>query len=217
MDRYVFDFAIPTLNSPAELNFQIDLAAMDEPRRLDLLELIHDDAVLTIGVVGDAPDAELQLFDVCAPATNPLVDECVVVRWLDANGSELDPSGGIDPAVLRFEALVGHFSAYSVIALSSTPTPGDIDQDGDVDRADAALFAQHFGLETGSSWQTGDFDGDFATSLADLARLQANLGPGPQSPSTAAVPEPSSLLILVSGVAFVMLISRVFGANSCKL
>lgn len=201
LSRYAFDFAIPTLNSQAELNFQIDLAAMDEPDRVALLDLLHDDAVLTIGVLGDAPDAELQLFDVCAPQNDPVVDGCAVVLWFDVNGNPLDPMGGVDPTVLRFEALVGHFSTYSVIAVSSSRTPGDIDEDGDVDRNDAALFAQSFGLESGSVWGTGDFDGDFATSLADLALLQANLGQGSRSPATAAVPEPCSLMMLASALS----------------
>ena len=37
---YAFDFAIPTLNSAAELNFEIDLAVLDEPDRLSLLDLV---------------------------------------------------------------------------------------------------------------------------------------------------------------------------------
>jgi hypothetical protein len=204
--RYAFDFAIPTLNSAAELNFQIDLAAMAEPDRLALVDLLHDDAVLTIGVLGEAPDAELQLFDVCVPGTDPMLDDCVTVRWLDANGAELDPTAGIDPDMLRFEALVGHFSTYSVVAVSSTFMPADIDQDGDVDRTDAAVFTQFFGLETGATWETGDFDGDFAATLYDLALLQAHLGQGPPSPSAAAVPEPPTLLMLLSAVALAIVV-----------
>jgi hypothetical protein len=200
--RYAFDFAIPTLNSAAELNFEIDLAAMDEPDRLALLDVLHDDAVLTIGVLGDAPDAQLQLFDVCPVASDPVLDDCVSVVWFDATGATLDPSSGLDPAVLRFEALVGHFSTYSVVAITSTPVPGDIDQDGDVDRDDAALFSQFFGRDTGSTWETGDFNGDNVTTLADWSLLQAHLGPAAPSPtaSGAAVPEPAAAWLAIMGL-----------------
>ncbi len=72
--------------------------------------------------------------------------------------------------------------------------PGDIDLNAVVDRADLAAFAGHFGRAAGSSWTTGDFDNDNATTLADLTMLQANLGRtlSPPVGSLAAVPEPAS-------------------------
>ena len=45
--------------------------------------------------------------------------------WLDENGLVLDQQGLIDPTVLRFEGLVGHFSTYSVVAVV-VPEPGAI-------------------------------------------------------------------------------------------
>jgi hypothetical protein len=86
------------------------------------------------------------------------------------------------------------YTPTSVI-LSTSALPGDIDLDGEVDRTDAALFSQYFGRETGSIWTTGDFDGDGETSVADWGLLQSHLGQSVPSPSAAAVPEPSSLLI----------------------
>lgn len=80
--------------------------------------------------------------------------------------------------------------------------PGDINLDGTVDRTDAALFAQHFGTPTDSTWSTGDFDDDGATTVADLAMLQTHLGQSiVASQSTAAVPEPSSAALLLCGLA----------------
>ena len=43
LETYAFDFAIPTLNSAATLNFEIDLVALAEPDRLSLLDLLHDE------------------------------------------------------------------------------------------------------------------------------------------------------------------------------
>ncbi len=71
---------------------------------------------------GDDPDAVLQLFQVCAPGMIPVADECVRVLWLDENGLVLDQMGLIDPTVLRFEGLVGHFSTYSIVAVA-VPEP----------------------------------------------------------------------------------------------
>ena len=64
LETYAFDSSIPTLNSAAELNFQIDLSAMDDAASLPLLDLLHDGTLLTLGVLGESPGAEWQLFDV---------------------------------------------------------------------------------------------------------------------------------------------------------
>jgi hypothetical protein len=88
--------------------------------------------------------------------------------------------------------------------LSTSALPGDIDLDGDVDRKDAALFTPRIGLSVGSIWTTGDFNGDNATTLADLILLQANIGqslPLP-SPSASAVPEPSSFALLLPAIGW---------------
>jgi hypothetical protein len=89
-------------------------------------------------------------------------------------------------------------------SLSSGGTPGDIDLDGDVDRKDAALFAQHFGTTSGAVWATGDFNADGATTLSDLVLLQKHFGPSvPGLQAGAAVPEPSTVvLVLVAAIAF---------------
>lgn len=122
LERYRFIFDTPTLGQDAELNFEINLLAMDNPSRQSLLDLLHDDALLTLAVRGNDPGAVLQLFEVCAPGMIPVADECVRVLWLDENGLVLDPLGLIDPTVLRFEGLVGHFSTYSIVAVA-VPEP----------------------------------------------------------------------------------------------
>lgn len=86
-------------------------------------------------------------------------------------------------------------------SLSLGGTPGDLDLDGDVDRKDAAMFSQHFGKTSGAVWATGDFNGDGATTLHDLAQLQARLGPsGPSPQAIAAVPEPSCIVLFLIGL-----------------
>jgi hypothetical protein len=75
---------------------------------------------------------------------------------------------------------------------------GDIDYDGDVDRADAAQFALNYGRDSGSIWTDGDFNGDRRVSLADWAMLQQNFGS--MAPSPVGVPEPSALMLVALSV-----------------
>jgi hypothetical protein len=123
LESYRFNFETPTLNQDATLNFEIDLLAMDDPSRQSLLDLLDAGALLTLAVRGDEPDASLQLFDVCVPGAGPIADECVRVLWLDEDRLVLEPFGAIDPSFIRFEGLVGHFSTYSIVAVTPVPEP----------------------------------------------------------------------------------------------
>jgi hypothetical protein len=106
-----------------------------------------------------------------------------------------------------FDGIIGQLSAdlrglfwiasytSTTVTLSTSALPGDIDLNGEVDRADASLFTPHLGITAGATWITGDFDADGATTVADLTLLQANLGQSiAPSASVAAVPEPSTWL-----------------------
>ena len=91
----------------------------------------------------------------------------------------------------------------SVTVTSGIPVPsipGDINTDDVVDRLDPSLFVSHYGTETGSSFETGDFDGDASTKLPDLALLQSNFGERAPAEAPVAVPEPSSLLLTVMAI-----------------
>lgn len=66
---------------------------------------------------------------------------------------------------------------------------GDVDLDGDVDRTDAAAVSVQFGRAGTPTWASGDWDASGTTDLADMAKLQANLGnpaTAPGSPAAAA-------------------------------
>jgi hypothetical protein len=112
---YGFQFDITTLGLDATLDFEIDLATLDPGAQTALLDLLHAGAVSTLAVQSDAPGAPLQVFDVCAAGTTPTPGGCVEVLWLDENRTPLEPSGSVDPALLRFESVVGHFSSYRVV------------------------------------------------------------------------------------------------------
>lgn len=96
---------------------------------------------------------------------------------------------------------------------------GDADLDGDVDTSDLAALRGHLGVAL-SGWQGGDFDGDGDVDASDLSLLRNNLGAAPPGfepgfdggfgfnlggggggGGGTSVPEPSSLMLLATGLA----------------
>jgi hypothetical protein len=133
---------------------------------------------------------------------------------------DVDLLGGFMPAaderftILTYGSHTGTFSTVSLppltpgldwsldygattvtLSVLMTRLPGDIDEDGDVDRQDVALFTPHLGKAANSIWTTGDFNDDHVTTLDDLHLLQLHLGQS-VAPSPAAVPEPSPWVAL---------------------
>jgi hypothetical protein len=86
---------------------------------------------------------------------------------------------------------------------------GDANLDGEFNSSDLVnvLAAGTYEVDVASTWSTGDFDGDGRTSSSDLIEALAGGGyeVGPR-PATAAVPEPSGLLLLL--VACALLTAR---------
>jgi hypothetical protein len=83
--------------------------------------------------------------------------------------------------------------------------PGDIDDDGDVDRDDAVIMAAHWGQSAAATADHGDFTSDGRVGQADLAVLQHNFGkPKPVSAAgNPPVPEPATWMF-VAAVATVV-------------
>jgi hypothetical protein len=87
-----------------------------------------------------------------------------------------------------------------VITQAAEDVPGDANGDGWVDEDDASVLAANWGKTGVSGPGDGDFTGDGAVNVADAAVLAANWRPNPGSESTATVPEPGSLILLILGV-----------------
>lgn len=87
--------------------------------------------------------------------------------------------------------------------------PGDANGDNQVDDADAQIVAEYWG-EGSAYWQMGDFDKDGIVGPTDVAILAANWGYGVTSEATAAVPEPS-LMVLVCAALGMFVLRRVAG------
>ncbi|MBN2022904.1 MAG: hypothetical protein JW809_08915 [Pirellulales bacterium] len=112
---------------------------------------------------------------------------------LNVTGIFNQESGSGDPTV-----------AYSLWAMTpwefvpADPLPGDADNDGAVNEADAATLAAHWLQASGAGWFDGDFNGDRAVDDLDLAILAANWGSA-GSPG-GAVPEPTAVALALAGL-----------------
>ena len=97
----------------------------------------------------------------------------------------------------------GTFASFTVTSFGSFAVtgvavmPGDANRDGRVDVNDLTVVLTNFG-QTGTTWSQGDFNGDGTVDINDLTIVLANFGQtaGSSAARLAAVPEPSSLLLL---------------------
>jgi hypothetical protein len=109
-----------------------------------------------------------------------------------------------------------------LVAPSLTRLPGDANGDGRVDSADLALVVSNLGLSSEATWQSGDFNSDGTVSMSDVMLLRSNFGatggPGSGDPSNptgggtgsgpSTVPEPQSLLLILSGAGLLWCFRR---------
>ncbi len=88
-------------------------------------------------------------------------------------------------------------------ALATAPLTTDFNGDGFVDALDLLIWENNYPIGSGALQTMGDADGDGDVDGADFLKIQMDLG-GPPTPLVAtatAVPEPSSLLLVLSAVA----------------
>ena len=88
-----------------------------------------------------------------------------------------------------------------LFSLGSPNIPGDANNDGKVDGSDVTILAGNWqkGVDDGltASWEEGDFNGDGKVDGSDVTILAGNWQYGVDA-TTASVPEPTSLVILIS-------------------
>jgi len=90
--------------------------------------------------------------------------------------------------------------------------PGDANQDGVVNGADALTLGRNWNLQAGATWATGDFNGDGKVNSADALLLRQywnqsiNINPGVPSFAAAAVdvPEPAGLAVLAAAIPLII-------------
>lgn len=84
-------------------------------------------------------------------------------------------------------------------AYAPVSKPGDANKDGKVDAADAAILAENWQTQGTATWAMGDFNGDGNVDDIDAAIMAANWGCSSFG-GNASVPEPGTILLLVSGL-----------------
>ena len=98
---------------------------------------------------------------------------------------------------------------FTLVVLDVIPIGADFNGDGVVDAADLAIWRQNFGIEMGATGVLGDADLDGDVDGEDYLILLTQLGgagmvvPGAligPGAGVAAVPEPSTALLLLGGV-----------------
>ncbi len=77
-------------------------------------------------------------------------------------------------------------------------TPGDFDNDGDVDGDDFLAWQEGFGISSGALREDGDANGDGAVNQEDYDLWDSNFGTGEVAGAVVSttVPEPACLLLL---------------------
>ncbi len=110
---YQLQFDTHSLDEPAQLIFDIALGLLPDPQRLDLLDAIASNT-FTLAVRGDAPGSEYLAFALAPFGAEPILDTTVRLSRFDDLGMLLGVNDAAIPTRLRFDALVSHFSSYSI-------------------------------------------------------------------------------------------------------
>jgi formylglycine-generating enzyme len=103
-------------------------------------------------------------------------------------------------AVLRSNDTTLPYMGFRVACIGLGSMPGDANNDGKVDIADLAIVLTNFD-HSGMAWSQGDFDHSGTVDIADLSSLLTNFDKTfAASPGLAAVPEPSTVALLVAAL-----------------
>ena len=117
---------------------------------------------------------------------------------------------GLDQAAYdtKLASIAEHYSQVTVPELPPTHIPGDANDDGKVDGSDVTILAgnwQYGVTGGGATWDMGDFNEDGKVDGSDVTILAGNWQYGVTT-AAAAVPEPSTLILLIllmgSGLVF---------------
>ena len=131
-----------------------------------------------------------------------------VVEW---NSSALLSDLAGTPIRLHFVLTDADLYAFQFAIL---PLPGDADNNGTVDAADAAILASYWLTTSDATWEMGDFNGDGAVNDIDAAILAANWQ---VVQASASIPEPSSLILILNILGLAAFCGRArYTVRACK-
>ncbi len=96
--------------------------------------------------------------------------------------------------------LVSASGTHLTAGIASLTAPGDSNGDGAVDLNDLTIVLAHFG-QTGMTWSQGEFTGGGTVDINDLTIVLSNFSYGVSAAGIKAVPEPSTIALVLTGAA----------------
>jgi probable HAF family extracellular repeat protein len=136
---------------------------------------------------------------------NSLIDP--LSGWELSDASDINEAGQITG-----QGLIGdEYHGYLLTPVAEIP--GDFNGDGIVDAADLTSWKTGFGKIDNVTLTQGDADGDQDVDGADFLHWQRQLGSPAAAAATAAVPEPATLLLVVSAAQATFIRRRVAGES----
>ncbi len=168
------------------------------------LSFVTTNAVVPGGIASSGNEAVIAIGSVDVAAGDYLLATFTTVG--PATLGSLSSTVSVAGNVAQLEANNAVASSYTATAYT-----GDINLDGVVNFTDITLFSPNFNQATTAGWKAGDFNGDGTVNFTDVTLLSPNFNtsaPGGAPATATAVPEPSSLLIVLASISGLAIVRR---------
>ncbi len=197
------DIATVTLTVDAVNDAPLVVADAYDVQMGDFLVVQPEEGLLT-------NDSDIEDDELSAVLVNDALPSHGEVQFLDEGGFTYLPDAGF-VGTDSFEYKVFDGTDYSEIVvctltIAANAIPGDANNDGVVDDADAAILAGYW--QQTAYWSWGDFNGDRIADEADATILAANWMKTTSAGDS--VPEPGTLFLLIAGMMMTLLGRKAF-------
>ena len=150
--------------------------------------------------------------NVCMYVNGELVGGDDGGTWIDpgtefyiGGGNDLNEYGnGIFDDFRIYDVALESWQVEELYNLGNPLIPGDTNHDNIVDADDAEVLSNNWGSSVSGGGVDGDFNGDGVVNAKDASILAANWGDHNESNAPTSVPEPTTLILLLSAALFVL-------------